>query len=373
MNGTIVTPVLKLQPSNTTIQDMDEKKYYWSVLLQYYKLPKSFSHFPGPNPVSLERKNFDSLKSDDFLAALKTDGVRYLLMLTTKPNSTEPISLMIDRVNNMYEVEIWANEEFFFNGCLLDGELVWNTNNDLQFIVFDVILLKGTNCINKTFRERLDIISNHVLCMDDAMNCEAVEQIVSEEDKFCARNNAFNLQVLPKICVPKTRICDLWRSGRLNCSHRNDGIIFTLNDSPIHTGTSKFIYKWKPSHSIDVKCYFQHGEWSFYGNSNNSDDEIEISKSIEEYITTIDIQSSKLLSMLEGKLACVVECLLSVEDKKVILHPERERSDKKAANTMKTITATINNARENIQVEELFEVTNADIYDSTKDVDRMEE
>ena len=69
----IVTPILKLQPSNTTIIDTDEKNYYWNVLLQYYKLPPSFQHFPGPNPVSLERNNFEQIQSEDYLAALKTD------------------------------------------------------------------------------------------------------------------------------------------------------------------------------------------------------------------------------------------------------------------------------------------------------------
>ena len=140
---TLVASVLKLQPSQAILEDEDEKKYYWDVVLQYWKLPAIFKHFPGPNPVSLERNDFDRLKNEDFLAALKTDGVRYLLVLTTKPNSTEPISLMIDRALNMYEIEIWANEEYFYNGCLLDGELVWSTSEELQFIIFDVVIFKG--------------------------------------------------------------------------------------------------------------------------------------------------------------------------------------------------------------------------------------
>lgn len=368
---TIVTPVLKLQPSNTTINDFDEKSYYWNTLLKYYKLPAKFQHFPGPNPVSLEKQNFQRLQEHDFLAALKTDGIRYLLMLTTKPNSTEPISLMIDRVKNMYEIEIWANEEFFFNGCLLDGELVWSNNNDLQFVIFDLITLKGIDCINKTYRDRLNIISSHVLCMDDTLNDDAVEQIVSEEDKFCARNNSFNLQIFPKMCVPKTRICELWKGGRSNCSHRNDGLILTLNESPVHTGTSQYIYKWKPSHSIDVKCYFQNKKWSFFGNSNDSDDEIDISMQIGELKTQVNLDS-KLLHMLENKHCVVLECLVTILDDEVILNPERERSDKKAANTMKTILATIKNAVENIQIEELYQVTKSYIYDCSEKNDEME-
>lgn len=363
----IVTPILKLQPSNTTIIDMDEKSYYWNILLQYYKLPQTFLHFPGPNPVSLERDDFEDIQTEDYLAALKTDGVRYLLILTTKPNSTEPISLMIDRVKNMYEIETWANEEFFFNGCLLDGELVWNSNNDLQFVIFDVILLKGINCIEMNYRERLDVISSHILCTDTSLNDEAVERLVSEEEKICARNNSYNLLIMPKMCVPKSRIGDLWDTGRMKCSHRNDGIILTLNNAPIHTGTSQYIYKWKPSHSIDVKFYFKENSWTLFANSNSSDDEIDITYKIENYETVIDTKS-KLLKMLQPKFTCVVECILLVEGNEVILQPERERSDKKAANTIKTVMATVKNACENIQIEELLEVTNSKLYDCNNDV-----
>lgn len=354
---TIVAPILKLQPSNATIEDSDEKKFYWNVVLNYWKLPASFRHFPGPNPISLERMNFANIQNDDFLTALKTDGVRYLLLMTTKPNSTEPISLMIDRALNMYEIEVWANEEFFYNGSLLDGELVWNHNETLQFVIFDVVKLKGINCIERTYRDRLQIIHSHILCTDQTMNDDMVEQMVSEEDKFCARNNLYSMQIFPKMCVTKQRLQDLW-NGRKNCSHRNDGIIFTLNNADIHTGTSKYIYKWKPSHSIDIKCHFQDGEWSFFGNDNASDDEVELKFAIPNI--NMD-PNSKLMQMLEQKGQCVVECLLTVKNDEISLLPERERTDKTSANTMKTIEATIRNAVENISIDELLKVTTSTV------------
>lgn len=351
----VVTPILKLQPSNTMIEDDFEKKHYWSTLLDFWKLPPNISHFPGPNPISLERTNIEDLNRNDYLVALKTDGVRYLLLMTTKPNSTEPISLMIDRVKVMYEVEIWASEEFFYNGCLLDGELVWNSNGDLQFIIFDVVVLKGMNCIDMSYRERLDVINNHILCMDDALDDDVVEKILSEEDKFCARNNSYNLQILPKMCVSKFQIAELWKSSKLTCCHKNDGVIFTLNNAPVHTGTSKYIYKWKPLHSIDVKCLYDR-TWSFFVNANDSDMDIDITETIDTYETSMDL-TSNLLQLLERKVECVVECVMNIVGNKIILIPERERSDKKAANTMNTVLKTIKNTQENIQVNELYKIT----------------
>lgn len=370
---TVVAPIQKIQPSNASIHDDDEEKFYWSVILEYWKLPPTFRHFPGPNPVSLERSNLDRVRNEDFLAALKSDGVRYLLLLTTKPNSIEPISIMVDRALNMYEVEIWANEEFFYNGSLLDGELVWNNENELHFIVFDVVCLKGIDCIKMNYRKRLEVIYTHILCTDQNLDDDTIERIISEEEKICARNNQYNLQIFPKNSVSKQRMDDLW-NGKKTCSHRNDGIILTLNDAFIHTGTSKHIYKWKPSHSIDIKCYFVDDNWSFFANDNSSDDEIEITLCIGSFKVEIDVKS-KLLVMLQRKSKCVVECLIVIDENIVTLIPERERTDKKTANTMRTIQATILNAQENLSIEELFKAshTNTSIKEDASKADTSEE
>lgn len=353
--ATMVTTMLKLQPSDSVIEDSDEKDYYWNIVLNIWKLPRYFKHFPGPNPISLERQKLQHIQVNDFLVALKTDGVRYLLLLTTKPSSTEPISLMIDRSLNMYEVEVWANEEYFYHESLLDGELVWNSNSEAHYIVFDVVNLKGTNCIDMNYRDRLQIVQSHVLSMNHIVEDDILEQIISEEDKFCARNNAYNLTIVPKTCVSKQSLGDIWRS-RKKCSHRNDGVIFTLNNAPIHTGTSQYIYKWKPSHSIDIKFYFRNETWEMFANDNHSDDELNITHTIGCYKVCIDTGASKLLAHLQSKGACVVECLLTVASTEVCLVPERERSDKRTANTVKTMEATILNAKENISIDELVAV-----------------
>jgi len=153
------------------------------------------------------------------------------------------------------------------------------------------------------------------------------------------------------MCVNKQSLPDLWK-GRKQISHRNDGIILTHNDIPIHTGTSKHVLKWKPSHSIDIKFIYKNTEWKIYANDNSSDDEIEITNKIGNY--SMKIEESKLLDHLKLKLSCIVECLLEIQDEFVVLTPERERTDKKTANTMKTIYATMNNAQESISIEELI-------------------
>jgi len=358
----LIAHIKKLQPSCAPITNYDERRHYWKSLLQKWRLPSNVNHFPGANPVSIDRSAFTTLRTTDLVVALKTDGVRYILFMTTKNNSSEPISIMIDRTLNMYEIEVWANEEFYYKNSIFDGELVWSDDDQMQYIVFDVILLKGMRCVEMCYKERLQVINNSILYADsDTDNDVIVEQRVAEEDKIIARNNDFNLQILPKICVQSTQICELW-NNRKKCSHRNDGLILTFNNYHIDTGTSKSVFKWKPSHSIDIKCYFS-TEWRFYANANASDEEVELSTLFKLRVDN----TLKLLDMLQPKQKCVIECIINVVGDEIVLVPERERTDKKAANTVKTIKATVVNAEENISIKELAQVFSGDSESGTAD------
>lgn len=352
MTTKIVAHVKRLAPSNSQIIDDYEQKHYWSVLIRYWKLPAHISHFPGANPMSIEQTDFSRLETDDFLAALKTDGVRHLLLMTTKPNSLDPIAIMIDRAKKMFEIEIWANEDFFFNGSLYDGELVWESDS-LVYIVFDVILAKGVSCSRLSYRERMQILHNTILCAGDMHSDDSIEQMIHEESKFLARNNDENLRIIPKKCVPKASLRSLWEE-RGSCGHRNDGIIFTLNSAPVETGTSSSILKWKPSHSIDVRVEtFDKGtSWRIYGNMNNSGELADISDMIGDFVPTLE--KTKLLDAISMRQPCIIECLLHIEGSNLTLTPERERTDKISPNTINTIEATIRNAVENISSDDLI-------------------
>lgn len=352
---TVVAQVRRLVPSSSEINDEYESSYYWSMMLKYWKLPAHIRHFPGANPMSIEQKDFDRLQTDDFLAALKTDGVRHLLLLTCKPNSTDPIAIMIDRTKKMYEVEIWANEDFFALGSLFDGELVWE-NNSLVYIVFDVIHAKGVQCSRLCYRERMQILHNTILCVSNSHSDESIENMISEESKFLARNNDNELRVLPKKCVAKANLQTLWHDRAHTC-HGNDGVIFTLNNSPVETGTCASILKWKPSHSIDVLVKKNGKTVGIYGNMNNSGDLSDITESVDGLRT--HFVCNKLLDAIVPRMPCIIECRLTIDGNTLILTAERERTDKTSPNTMNTIEATIRNTRENISSDDLIKLVHS--------------
>lgn len=345
---TFISHVERLAPSASEILDESERTYYWACILQLWRLPPHISHFPGANPMSIEKSDFARLSEEDYLVALKTDGVRHLLLLTTKPNSAEPIAIMIDRTKRMYEIEIWANEDFFEHGSLYDGELVWE-QNVLVYIVFDVIYAKGVRCAHLSYRERIQILHNTILCVSEHHDEQSLEQMISEECKFLARNNCRNLRIMPKTCVPKAEVAKLWAEVELS-RHRNDGLIFTKNAAGVDTGTSSAILKWKPAHSIDVTFEMVDGEWMVRANMNNSGETVLLREACE---VNVRVAESKLLDAIRVRQPCVIECLLKLDGDDLVLIPERERTDKDAANTVKTIEATIRNVRENLCIEDL--------------------
>ena len=356
--GTVV-PVRSLCPSTSTIDHESERKYYWSQLLAYWRLPSHVAHFPGANPVSIERADGGRLRSLDFVVALKTDGVRHILLLTLKPNSNEPIALMIDRTQKMYEVQVWASEEYFVRGTLMDGELVWH-DGGLLYVVFDVMLTKGASCVRMPYRDRLQVLHNTILVAGSSDAAADVERRLAAEDKLVARNNAHGLCILPKRCVPKENIRSLW-DDRHDAAHANDGLIFTLNGANVSIGTCDAILKWKPTHTIDVQV--ASGATCadverIYVNGNTSGRLIEITQRCGEYATAF--HRNRLIEVIVDRLPAIVECNVRIEGECMRLTPVRERGDKTAPNTMKTVAATIRNTLEQISCEELISMVTGD-------------
>ena len=348
----VVEPVKRIVPSCAVISDPDECQYYWQCLLQFWNLPRSIAHFPAANPVSVERSNFPALQNDDFLAALKTDGVRHLMLLTVRRDTVEPISIMIDRTLKMYEIVIWASESYFVKGSLFDGELVWNKDqhDTLDFMVFDVVCNKGIRCVNLPYRDRLQVLHDTILVM--SKQCDNIEDRLAAEDKLIAMNNLCNLRVLPKKCVPRSQVRSIWQEREFD-PHRSDGIIFTKNGSGVQLGTCNDIFKWKPSHSIDVRV---DTNLHVYANCNASSRTQLLFQSADGL--TYELVNNRLIAAISEHLPCIIECLLVVDSaaQTVRLHPQRERLDKKSPNTLRVIEATLRNAQEMIHIDELHNI-----------------
>jgi len=328
-----------MQSSYVAVDDEAEKQYYWQLILKCWRLPRHMRHFPASSPVSIERKHFDLLQTEDFLVSLKTDGVRHVLLLTMRPNTSTPISIFVDRTLGMYEVELWASEHYFANTTLFDGELVATRDGVDHFVIFDAVQISNVVLIDRCYRERLRQISSSVLSVDVMYADEQLEHMLAAEDGIVAHNNKTLLLVV-KQCLPKQHIDRVWISqGGVN--HDNDGLVFTRNDATVETGTASHIFKWKPTHSVDIRIVQEDAQLLMWAHENDCDGEVALD---DRYLFRKGIAFEP---------NTVVECTVTCGEK-VTLEPLRRRPDKTAPNTMRTIEATVRNVGENISIDELI-------------------
>ena len=75
-------------------------------------MPHVGTRFPGCNPHSLDHEKLGLLAEHRHVVSLKTDGVRYFLLLTTRADAS-PVAVMIDRGMTMYEVAASGELAFF--------------------------------------------------------------------------------------------------------------------------------------------------------------------------------------------------------------------------------------------------------------------
>ena len=103
------------------------------------------SRFPGPQPVSIERRHFPLLKRQPYLVCEKTDGVRHILV------STEEGVFLVNRAFSIEKINVRVAKD-----TLLDGELVKTRTGKVLFMVYDAVRVKGESVANLPLTARLD-------------------------------------------------------------------------------------------------------------------------------------------------------------------------------------------------------------------------
>ena len=333
-----------LAPSLSVLTRESEKNHYWKTLMADWNLRRR-KGFPGCNPKSICRESLGLLNKHNYMVTLKSDGVRYILYCTTRPNSTQsqplPVALMIDRSQNMYEVDVIAQEDFFIKGTILEGELVWKQPEEktLMFLVFDCIRCRGESFLHRSFLERFQEVDRLVRFSAELSQLHDVEQRALET------NNVVMMQYQPRVFMHAKIFVDLSNAQRLwerrsDIEHRVDGLIIQRTDAPYVMGTANDgeVFKWKQNSTLDLS-----------GPSlKAADGDINSTYFGRRVITATE---SKIKATSEDD---VVEYMINVTEKTVELFALRRRLDKKTANGIRVVEATILDAIENIQPNELL-------------------
>jgi hypothetical protein len=256
----------KILPSRTRVVAAAEAEAHWADLLAAWGMPPTMGHFPGSHAVPLDRATGRLLRragEDEpaYVVALKTDGVRYVLFLTTRPDADgvpRPVALMIDRGKVMYEVCVWANLDFFEGGSVFDGELAWRVDergqaqDELVFHVFDVVRVRGHLVAGRPFAERLQIIHDSLFRAWKPLADDEAEAYIRDENKVALmQHDPVRVVCVPKAHFPLAQMQAVW-AGRAACGHRVDGLLFTQCQAPMEVGQTRTLLKWKPKHTVDV-------------------------------------------------------------------------------------------------------------------------
>lgn len=332
-------------PSYAAIESDKEREYWWTHLMQMWgECPRqhrgTLAAFPGANPVSLARAALPRLREREYRVALKSDGVRYMLMLSLRTDGS-PVALMVDRARNMYEVQLVAPADHFVKGTLLEGELVWHQphQTSMIFFAFDAIRLKGNDVTQRPFIERLDLVSQCIHASDEEFSDDALETAVLETDSIIFAQCDPRILLRPKRFVDRMHVARLWNE-RSTSEHRVDGLILQCTTSEYTVKAYTPVFKWKDHATVDLA-----GPLAQLRTSSGP-----LPRTLHDRAVTV--LPSKVMPPSDG---AVVEYLVLVSDDTFQLMPVRIRPDKTHPNSLHVVAATLQDATESIVPEELAE------------------
>jgi hypothetical protein len=256
-------------------------------------------NFPGPQPVSIERKHFAALGQQPYVVCEKTDGVRHLLV----SDADKKVAL----VNRAFEVTHVALN--LPRGTILDGDLVTCRDGRPLFVIHDAVLVRDENVTQMTLTARLD-------------KARAVIRSIVRTPK-----SPFGLAVKNMV-----RLED-FGSFPTEFPYETDGLVFTPVEEPVRTGTHETMFKWKPRDRITIDF---------------------LVRGTDLYIQERGqlIRECAWQSHQTFPDDTIVEC----EYGELGWTPVKVRTDKTYPNNRRTFLRTIVNLRENITREEFLQV-----------------
>lgn len=258
------------------------------------------SRFPGPQPVSIERRHFPVLKHQPYFVCEKTDGVRQFLIGTSEG------TFIVNRAFQVEPVKVRIPKD-----TLLDGELVNLKNQKMAFVVHDAVLVKGENLMHVPLDQRL----------------EKARGVTKAIIKTAAA--PFDVRVKKMYRLFEEQIPDL-----NSFDYETDGIVMTPIEEPVRMGTHETMFKWKPRDRITIDFELKNGFELFVQDRGEPYKEAELHNGNQRR----DLPDGTIVECGYGDLGWFVEKI---------------RTDKSHANNRHTYFRTIVNIRENIQLEEI--------------------
>ncbi|KAF2191482.1 mRNA capping enzyme, alpha subunit [Zopfia rhizophila CBS 207.26] len=344
--------------------------------------------FPGAQPVSFARQHIVELQQNEYFMCEKTDGIRCLLFLSYQgvetPNGGEmyePVTFLIDRKNQYYQVEpplrfpfhmLPDDEDKFLFNTILDGELVHDRipgqpKPRLVFYVFDCLVIDGTNYTTRPLDRRIGYMKKQIF--------EPYNNWIAKHPGRLAQE-AF--RVKEKLVYPPYHCRNIFENVLPNLPHGNDGLIFTCKSTRYMFGTDQHILKWKPPHENTIDFKLKLGEFPMFDPEDGEEGLIpdydaqpdrimllvQYDKSTYKpfqhdlYVTDQEWETLKGLDQrLDGR---IIECFRDEQGrwrfKKEDDGTPRWRDDKKDANHISTVRSVLESIEDPVTEQDLIAV-----------------
>lgn len=315
----------------------------------------------------------------------KSDGIRYLLYLTTDEERRET-QYLIDRKNEFWWIQhrnlhfpLKDNDQEFHSNTLIDGELVMDDLGDgrkePRFLVFDCLVLDGRkDLLARPLDKRLGYFREHIMVPYKDLFARFPQELPYMAFKLEMKEMqvAYGIEMMFREVLPKLK-------------HGNDGLIFTCRNSEYRHGTDQNILKWKPAaeNTIDFRLrlrfntveadeidrakgitepYYDYDGlpiaelWAYVGD--NRDNPYSLFDNL--YITEEEWETLKSLG--DPLIDRIVECGMD-EQGRWIMH--RFRDDKGEANHISTVNSVMASIQDSVSESELMDAAKG-IKDSWK-------
>ena len=300
------------------VVSVDIKKRILRALYEWWNHHTRDS-FPGPQPGSIEREHFAKLKENPYWVCAKTDGMRFVMQCVCVEDTR--YCVFIDRKNDMYLMDIQTTPDAFL-GTVLDGELVKNhETNQYDFLVYDSIIACGED-------------TTHLMHSERMRKAQSIVSYITVSDRH-------NMHVRIKPSVRLDSFSEYKKHMLPTIPHTHDGLIFTPENNPVSTGTNFDMFKWKPreKNTVDfwVEQNFKHKNKFI----------VKLCKG--KYMICLHDHYVHIPQSMREDLPGIVECMYTGRNNWSAL---LMRSDKVYPNSVFTMTKTLLNIQENIQIEE---------------------
>ena len=290
---------------------LDFMEHYWGT--------KGKGIFPGSQPISIEYRHFDTLKSNPYVVCEKTDGVRFMMLAFLFDNKKKTI--FVNRALEMFDCPL-NFRKLVYDGTIVEGEMYGDT-----FMMYDMLMSCGKIIGDQDFLTRLDHMEKFKkmlmsLKYDPVKLALKTFHLMSDFEEFMDK-------YLPTV------------------QQEIDGLIFTPINDTVKTGTHETMFKWKPrdKNTIDFQLKRRGDVWRLHVQ--------ERGKLVFESELRDEWVPLKAREWL--KEDAIIECQYMFQDSPMWWKPVALRSDKTFPNSRRTFYRTLVNIREDIAMADFLD------------------